>query len=134
MARQSQSVDNAPQPIHSAGGTLLDTETLVTQSKLTQVTNEINKKLGDTNSLTTLVVLVLFLGFITLLAAVIGIIIQFWGFNANIQSDLTRAINEQTKSTNQQTENVNKFNLEIEILKRTISPPSPSPSSLNNTQ
>lgn len=88
-------------------------EEAVVKSYFEEQMGWLKERIGDTNYVMGVIVIVLAIGFITLLITVIGIVIQAWGFNANIQSEMTSATKEQTqviKALNEEIQKLEKNN------------------------
>ena len=90
----------APQPIENAseGKFIPNTEAeqqSVSQGYFNQQVGVLKTNLENANSVSYFIVIILFVGFLSMFGIVISILIQWWSFNVLTQSDLTKAVQGQ---------------------------------------
>jgi hypothetical protein len=81
---------------------------------------EVEKKISDVNSFMGLIIVVMFLGFITCLFAVFSMFYERWSFNINIQLDLNESVNEFSQK-------VDEVSGKIDVLEEKLEQPTPIP-------
>lgn len=85
----------------------------------------VEEKIKQLNNITNLIVTVLFVGFITLLFSLFAIIMQWYGFSSNTQSELIKAIDKETEVVNSLTETVEKIEKQLQPTPTVTSIPTP---------
>lgn len=102
MAKNNNNSEPQPMPVPSGGAPspeerFITKEEAVAKSVFDEKVEWLEKRLKESSNLMNLVVAVLAIGFVTLLLAVLSILIQWWNFNANIQSELTKTLVKQNE-------------------------------------
>ena len=70
----------------------------------------IEERIKHLNGMMGIIVIVLLVGFFTLGFALATILIQWWTFNANIQQDFMKSINQENQNINQLNGTIDKLN------------------------
>ena len=87
------------------------TKTLIYRQEFERTVKFIDERIANTNFIMSVIIAVLFIGFITLLITVIGIYGQYVGLKINSEAQIINSLNEIKKQMN--TNQVN-FNLQYE--------------------
>jgi len=122
---QSKQEEPTPSKTESEPGRFVPKDQAVAQSVFHEKFGWLERRLNQSDQFMGLITAVLFIGFITLLLAVVSILIQWWNFNANIQSDLI-------KSTKTQNVLLEKMSVDQQKTKELLKKLQPSPIPTNS--
>lgn len=107
----SSRVIKAPEPVQEDVKEGYRTpEQLVFREEFNKAQKWIDERISNSNYVMGVIIVVLAVGFITLLVAVVAIIIQVWGFNSNIQREMIQSIDKQTEIIREFNKGVDKLN------------------------